>query len=477
MCAEIVVDNFTAVHAFSDDALGDSDAVALAEQLRCRQRSALELAQAAIKRAEYIDPVIRAVELPCYDRARTEATAGQSGYFAGVPTFVKDNTDVAGLPTNHGSAALNAAPAKQHDAFARQFLAQGFTVIGKSTLPEFGLSATTEFAHREPTRNPWNPAHSTGASSGGSAALVAAGVVPIAQANDGGGSIRIPAACCGLVGLKASRGRHRQKPVARLLPVNLISEGVVTRSVRDTAFFHAMAERTYRNPRLPEIGLVEGPAARRLRIGLWQEPVTGDALDAPTKRVVEDSARLLEGMGHKLEVIPPPLQPSFVEDFSLYWSMLAFLFEKTGRLTVDASFDSSRIDDLTRGLSNQFKRKFYKAPQFIWRLRRTHQQCLRLFQSFDVILSPTLSHTTPRLGYLSPTVEFDELFARLMRYVGFTPWANASGGPAISLPIANTEQNLPVSIQLFANYGEEKTLLELAYEIEGERPWRKIQSA
>ncbi len=152
-------------------------------------------------------------------------------------------------------------------------MTERFTLLGKSTLPEFGLNATTEFAHREPTRNPWNPAYSCGASSGGSAALVAAGAVPIAHANDGGGSIRIPAACCGLVGLKASRGRHCEKPAVRHLPVNLINEGVVTRSVRDTAHFFAEAEKYYRNPKLPEIGLVEFSLhATAVPLDVWKDP-------------------------------------------------------------------------------------------------------------------------------------------------------------------------------------------------------------
>ena len=278
------------VHSFGDDALGEGDAVDLVQRLQGGEVSAQEVAEAAIARAEQVNPHINAVELACYERGRAEAASTRSGYFSGVPTFVKDNTDVAGLPTNHGSNAVNAAPAKADDPFAQQYLAQGFSLIGKSTLPEFGLNATTEFAHREPSRNPWNLDYSTGASSGGSAALVAAGVVPIAHANDGGGSIRIPAACCGLVGLKATRGRHREKAAARQLPVNLINEGVVTRSVRDTARFHAEAEKYYRNPKLPEVGLVEGPGTRRLRIGLWLQHVAGEAIDAPTRAAVDRSA-------------------------------------------------------------------------------------------------------------------------------------------------------------------------------------------
>lgn len=464
------------VHTFCDDALGDCDAVGLAERLRLREVSAAEVTEAAIARALEVEPAINAVEFECYQRARQQsATGAMTGFFANVPTFVKDNTDVRGLPTNHGSAALDTPPARRSDPFARQFLDQGFIVLGKSTLPEFGLNATTEFAQREPTRNPWNPDYSAGASSGGAAALVAAGVVPLAHGNDGGGSIRIPAACCGLVGLKATRGRHREKPHTRVLAVNLINEGVLTRSVRDTARFHAEAEKYYRNHRLPRIGLVQGPARRRMKIGLLLDPVTGGRTDPESRAAVEETAQRLARLGHQVEEIPMPVPSSFVEDFGLYWSMLAFMFESSGHRLIDPGFEPDLLDGLTRGLSAQFRRNFYRAPAFIYRLRRTHRDYARVFRALDAVLSPVLTHTTPPLGHISPRVPFEQLFERLIDYVGFTPWANASGGPAISLPVGLTAKNLPLSAQLFAGHGQERTLLELAFELEDSHPWPRIQ--
>jgi amidase len=270
------------VHAFGDDALGDLDAVAVAEQIRTRKVSAVEVVAAAIERAAKVNGVLNAIELEDFGAALKKAARAAAGVFSGVPTFLKDNTDLQGLPTGHGSRAVNARPAKADAAFAKQFLAQGFVCLGKSRLPEFGLNATTEFVDAAPVRNPWHPDYSTGASSGGSAALVAAGVVPIAHANDGGGSIRIPAACCGLIGLKATRGRLLGPPAARALPVNIIAEGVVTRSVRDTAQFFAAAESYHRNRLLPEIGLVQGPHKRRLRFGVVFDSVTGHRTDAGT---------------------------------------------------------------------------------------------------------------------------------------------------------------------------------------------------
>ncbi|MEO9220947.1 MAG: amidase family protein, partial [Mycobacteriaceae bacterium] len=174
------------VHAFSDDALGVHDAVALARLVSDGDRSADELATAAIARARQVDPELHAVVTAAYNKPRSE----RGGALFGVPTFVKDNTDIRGLPTTHGSEAYTAHPAKADGAYARQYLSTGMTVLGKSRLPEFGFNASTEFMTAEPARNPWNTDYSVGASSGGSAALVAAGVVPIAHANDGGGSIR-----------------------------------------------------------------------------------------------------------------------------------------------------------------------------------------------------------------------------------------------------------------------------------------------
>src|SRR5512139_3873996 len=225
----------TRVSAFTDDALGEDDAVGIAARIRSGEVSAAEVEAAAVARVRRVDPVLHAVAHAAYDRPRRSTDTGAALY--GVPTFVKDNTDVVGMPSNHGSAAWTTRPAKRDGRYTRQYLSTGMTVLGKSRLPEFGFNATTEFMDEEPTRNPWNTGYSVGASSGGAAALVASGAVPVAHANDGGGSIRIPAAAAGLVGLKPSRGRHIAGEETRFLPVDIVSEGVVTRTVRDTAAF------------------------------------------------------------------------------------------------------------------------------------------------------------------------------------------------------------------------------------------------
>ncbi|HSW14141.1 MAG TPA: amidase, partial [Solimonas sp.] len=357
-----------------------------------------------------------------------------------------------------------------------QYLAQGFTVLGKSRLPEFGFNASTEFiGGLPPTRNPWHTDYSSGASSGGAAALVAAGVVPIAHANDGGGSIRIPAACCGLVGLKPTRGRFIDGEQARSLPVNIVSEGVVTRSVRDTARFFAGMEQAWRNPKLPAIGQVEGPGRRRLRIGLVRDSINGHATDAATRQAVACTAALLESAGHHVEEMPLSVKPSFADDFSLYWGFLAFMSVNFGRQLFHPAFDASKLDKLSLGLAAMYRRQLHKTPLMLYRLRKSRDDYARQFRRYDAVLSPVLAHTTPLLGHLSPEQDFESLFDRLLRYVAFTPLNNAAGSPAISLPMGATAEGLPIGVQLSAAHGAEKTLLELAFELEQAQPWRRIQ--
>lgn len=465
-------------HSYRDDALGTDDATALAERFRRREVSAAELTEAAITRATLAEPLLHGIATPDFERALEAARAldrkgpdAANGGFAGVPTFIKDNTDVAGLPSLHGSRAVPHHRAQETGGFARQLLDQGFVCLGKSTLPEFGFNASTEPQHCRPTRNPWNRNFSSGASSGGSAALVAAGVVPVAHANDGGGSIRIPAACCGLVGLKPGRGRVVDNDAAKSLPVNILSDGIVSRSVRDTAGFMAQAEAYFRNPELPPVGMVEGPSGRKLRIGLVLDSITGYRTDDETRATVEATARQLEKLGHTLEPMPIPVPESFAEDFALYWSLLAFALKGKGRKILHPDFDKRLTDDLTKGLSRKFQKQFYRLPLVLWRLRRSFDDYARAMAGYDAVLTPVLAHTTPRLGHLSPDVPFDILFERLTHYAAFTPLANATGAPAISIPMGRTPDNLPISVHFMAPHGGEKTLLDIAYTLEAEAPF------
>ncbi|MEX1368156.1 MAG: amidase [Nannocystaceae bacterium] len=464
----------TTVHGFCDDVLGDHDGVALARLIARKELTATEVVEAAIARVERVEPRLNAIELERFEHGLAEAAKPGTGVFAGIPTFIKDNADIAGLPTNHGSTALRSPPAAGTDPYVVQYLDQGFVCLGKTVLSEFGLNATNEPADGEPTRNPWNTEYTTGASSSGSAALVAAGAVPLAHANDGGGSIRIPAACCGLVGLKPTRGRHVVSDMARSMPLNLIGQGVVTRTVRDTAHFQAEAEAFYRNRRLPAIGLVTGPGRRRLRIGYALDSVTGKPTDADTRSAVEQAAAMLRSMGHEVVEAPLPVTKHFADDFLLYWQALAFAITMGGKRMFDASFDKSKLDGLTRGLAKQFARRFYGLPFALRRLKKSHGTYARVFESYDALLSPVLASTPPKIGHLSPSLPYEELLDRLLGFASFTPLANATGGPAISVPWSRTAVGVPVGVQLFANHGDERTLLELAYEIEDAHPWPTI---
>jgi amidase len=458
------------VHAFSDDALGNHDAVALAELVAKGEISRDELVAAAIARTEKVDPALCAVAFRAFDRPRTDG----GGALSGVPTFVKDNTDLRDLPTNHGTDAFTARPARRDGRYARQFLSTGMTVLGKTRLPEFGFSASTEFMVAPPARNPWNTDYSVGASSGGSAALVAAGAVPMAHANDGGGSIRIPAAAAGLVGLKPTRHRHVDGEQAQHLPINMVSEGVVTRTVRDTAAFTAASEDYWRNPKLPPIGLVRGPADRRLRVGLVLDSVNEAVTDAETRAAVERTAGVLEKAGHVVEPIDLPVTAQFADDFVQYWGLLATLASATGRLTFDRNFDVSKLDGLTVGLRGHNLRNLHRVPAALRRLRGVGPRYAEMFARHEIVLSPVLAHVPPPLGHLSPTVPYEDLIDRLRRYVAFTPLNNIAGTPAISVPAGTSASGVPIGVQLSGAHGDERTLLETAFLLEAEQPFPRI---
>ena len=453
------------VHAYRDDALGEHDAVALAALIRSGEVSSAELIEAAIARVEAVDPVLHAVQVRAYDRARA-APFDRDAPLAGVPTFIKDNTDVVGLPTNHGSACWVAKAAKQDSPVTSQYLSSGMVVLGKSRLPEFGFNAATEYRYEEPVRNPWNLEHSPGASSGGSGALVAAGAVPVSHANDGGGSIRIPASCNGLVGLKPSRGRFADGPQAKSMPINVVAEGVVTRTVRDTAAHLAACERFAPARGMRPIGLVEGAITTPLRIGLVIDSPAGAVTDDQTRTAVERTAKALESMGHHVEPATMPFDDQFGADFVTYWGLLAFLSTRTARLMIDRRFDAKRADGLTLGLRSQFQRHPLVVAGALRRLKKSEAIYHAAFGRHDVMLSPVLAHVPPKIGYLSPQQPFDQLMERLKNYVAFTPVNNVSGGPAIAVPAGLSEEGVPIGVHLSGKIGDEATLLGVAFALE-----------
>ncbi len=259
------------------------------------------------------------------------------------------------------------------------------------------------------------------------------------------------------------------------MPINLVSEGVLTRTVRDTATYFAAAERFWRNPALPPVGLVEGPARRRLRIGVLSDPITGATLDPQIRAVLDDTIALLEGLGHQVRPIAYPVDLRFAEDFAAYWAMLAFLAGLTGKLSFGRSFDASRLDPFTRGLAARFRGSALRSPAVLYRLSRTRHAYAAAFRDIEIVLSPVLASLTPRLGYLSPDQPFDEVFARLLAYVNYTPFANVTGAPALSLPLGASDSGLPIGVMFSAAHGDERTLLELGFALESARPFPGIQ--
>lgn len=463
----------TRVHAFGDDALGTRDAVGLVEAIQEGEVSVPEVVEAAIARSERVAADLGAVAFRAYDRARVESWDPRPGFFAGVPTFVKDNVDVAGMPTQQGCDAYAGRPAVRDGDFARMYLATGPIPLGKTQLSEFGFSAAAEHPRLGPVRSPWDLDRSAGASSAGSAALVAAGAVPIAHANDGGGSIRIPASVNGLVGLKPTRDRLAQDRLTQQMPVRIVADGVVTRSVRDTAAFLREAERVYRELRLPPIGDVTRPGRTRLRIAVHTSGI--DRSSSPeVADLTRKTARLLEELGHQVEEVPHPAPRTVPDDFLLYWAFLAMVTVRTGRRSFGPSWRRERLDNLTLGLARHAARRLHQVPGAVRRLRRLSQVSADFHRTYDVALSPTLAHETPLVGHLDPTASYDQIVERLLDWVAFTPWQNATGDPAVSLPLATTAAGLPQGMMLSAGSGREATLLELAYELEEAAPWARI---
>jgi len=463
------------VDTYCDDVLGNLDGVGLAELIASGEIQAVEAVEAAIKRAQQVNPSLNAIITETFELALAQAKKAKSGLLAGIPSFIKDTDNQKGVPTLMGSRAIPNVPAETSSQFVEQFSSVGLISLGKTALPEFGLTATTEsLANNGATHNPWNLDHSTGGSSGGSAALVAAGVVPIAHANDGGGSIRIPAACCGLVGLKPSRSRLMDADLSDEFPINIICHGVVSRTVRDTAVFYAEAEKYYCNPDLPELGLVKHPGKQRLRIGLFTDTPYGKPSHFDTVATVVNTGKLCENLGHNVETISSPFEAQIADDFLFYWAMMAFSIHYFGKKTIGPDFDKKKLDNWTIGLSHFYRKKILRTPFILRRLRKFAKEYETIFSTYDILLSPTLSHPPPEIGFIGPEVSFDTHLERVRQYAALTPLQNAAGAPAISLPLGFSRDGLPIGVQFAAAYGQEKRLLELAYELEEAAPWPRI---
>lgn len=448
------------------------DATSLASMIRNREISTLEAVEAAIRRAEALQPKLNFMVNSNFDRAIDAAKAGgQTGPFAGVPFLVKDLDDYVGLPTRSGSASgLSRPPASHQEAYVDALVAAGFVVIGKSATPEFGYLPTTEPLALGPTRSPWNTGHSTGGSSGGAAAAVASGVVPIAHASDGGGSVRIPAANCGLFGLKPSRGRLIGN-VGKSI-VDLSVDHCEAHSVRDSAAMFAATERHDRDAPFRPIGFVDRPLRRKLRVGVMMASGAGRQPDPDVRAGVDKAVALLGSLGHHLEETTWPIAPDFVDDFLMLWSAGAAQDVAAVSKAAGRPADASLLEPFTLAMAGNVARAPAGAVEAaIGRLAQASAAYDAWFKRYDVIVSPVLGSPPAPLGFVSGDVPFDTLRKRLTDYVGYTPIHNVAGAPAMSVPLHWTDGGLPVGVMFAARAGQDALLFKLAYQLEAAQPW------
>ena len=448
------------------------DATEMAAAIRSGAVSALEMVDAAIARAEALNPQLNFLVTDDFDRARERAKAPLGdGPFAGVPYLIKDLDDMIGLPTRSGSrSTADLGAATRQTALVEGMLAAGLNPIGKSSTPEHGFLPTTEPLAFGPTRNPWDPTRSSGGSSGGAGAATAAHVVPFAHASDGGGSIRIPASCCALFGLKTSRGRTLATDPGQF-PISLSVQLCVSRSVRDSAGLLAAVEG--KGAGLPPVGLVAGPASKRLRVGLVTDSVSGGKPDPEVATATQEMAALLEDLGHRVEPTAWPAElVGMADPFLLAWSKGAsnILADAATRLGHAPGLDE--VEPFSLAMASIVAMAPAGAvDQAVAYLNALHGTYDAWLSRYDMILSPVLSLPPVALGWLAPDLPVETMAERLPAYVGYTTPANVVGAPAMSVPGAWSAAGLPIGAQFQAAVGAEAALLALAYEIEEARPW------
>ncbi len=438
------------------------DATAISQGIKDKQFTAQEVLDCVQERAAIANPKINAIVAEKYELSMYNKDA----VFAGVPMFIKDLVNVNGFPCRMGSLALTDKIRTKDDPVIPQVLSTGCYIIGKSSTSEFGLLPTTETLVNGDTRNPHHLDYSTGGSSGGAGALVGAGIVPIAHTMDGGGSTRIPASCCGLVGLKPSRGRHIGSST-KSLPIDINTNGIVSRSVRDTANYYHAIEQYQAHPTLPPIGLVTESSKKRLRIAMYTTSPEGVESHTDTVSALTNVGKICEGLGHQVDYISNPHYAGSGLEFLAYYSSLAWILKRFGKVAFGMEFQSSKIEIFSRDLASYRRRLGKLSPKAVRRLKTVFvEEYNALFSKYDVLLSPTLGRPVPKLGYYGVENPVIASIMRLNSYVNFTTVQNATGAPAISLPMAKCSNGLPIGAMFAAKIGCEKTLLELAFELE-----------
>ena len=479
------------------------DALGLAELVRQGEVTPTELCREAIERIERINPKINAVVTPMYDQGRKTASEVLADTpFAGVPFLLKDLISAyAGVPTSQGCRALkNVIPEYDCEMVAR-FKKAGLVILGKTNTPEFGLLGVTEPELFGPCRNPWNTAHTPGGSSGGSAAAVAAGIVPVASGGDGGGSIRIPAAYCGLVGLKPSRGRNPSGPDHGRIWQGAVQEHVITRSVRDSA---AMLDATQgadtgapyeiRPPRGRYLEEVEKDPGQ-LKIAFNTQSPLGTPVHPECVQAVEETAHLLEGMGHHLEEARPDIDGLALAKsyLAMYYGEMADDIEGLEKV-LGRKAGPGDVEPLTWLLG--LLGRSYSSGDLVTALREWDLAARKMgnfFLKYDLYLTPTTAYPPARIGELQPkpaeafmikvvnTLRLgrllkasglvDQMVKESLERTPFTQAANLCGLPAISLPLYWTADGLPCGSHFTGPFGDEAALFRLAAQLEKARPW------
>jgi amidase len=481
-----------------------SDGLGLAAAVARKDVSAAELLEASIERIERLNPAVNAVVRPMFDQARNRSTVSDDtdGPFAGVPFLVKDMLfDCAGVPTSRGNRFFNRVPITEDNEFVSRFRAAGVSILGKTNTCEFGLQAITEPELFGPTRNPWNLDRTPGGSSGGSAAAVAAGMVPLAAAGDGGGSIRIPAAYCGLFGLKPSRGRVPSGPEIGDSWYGAAQSLVVSRTVRDTAAMldavHGIdrgASYTAPPPSEPYLQTIDTDP-EQLRIAFTTDSPIGTEVHRENRAAVEKTVSLLEELGHRVEERPAPVDGQAVAKayITMYFADVAATIDEiqtsTGRTatTEDAELATLALAAIGGTIP---ARDFAVALR---RWGRTARQMGRFFDEVDLYLTPTTAFPAARIGELATsdrerrqmraalafrawravlkTGMIDELVERNLSRTPFTQLANICGLPAMSVPLSSHTDGMPCGVQFIGSYGREDRLLTLAAQLERAVPW------
>ncbi len=478
------------------------DATDLAGLVAAKEVTAVELLELARSRLDVVNPRINAVvvRLDAVADARA-ADPDLSGPFAGVPFLVKDlGQEYAGFPTSNGSRALAGDVATEHALVTQRFLDAGLVVLGKTNTPEFGAKGITEPELFGPSRNPWNLRHTPGGSSGGSGAAVAAGVVPAAGANDGGGSVRIPAACTGLVGLKTSRGIGPYGPQTGEVMFGMVTQGVVSRTVRDSAAlldvvigrdpaagYHAA------QPVVPFAEAVR-QRPRRLRVGYSAASAINANPHREAVAAVESAAALLAELGHEVEEVAPPHDDeALARDFLTIWFAQLHGQVRDARRRTGATDRDFEADTLA---SAELGRAAGIGPLFeaLANVNGYTRALARFHESHDIFLTPTLATPPLEVGaltsrdalqrasrvvararagrLLAASGILDQIIAENLSWVPYTQLANLTGRPAISVPLHWTESGLPLGVQLVGPLGADGLLLQVAAELEEARPWQ-----